>query len=343
MGRGSLLAIMLFLTLAITIAVPSVKASPGTLWGVTGVWAGGTGPYPGWSEVFKVDTATGIVTMVNNNPSNPLYGDIAMTPNGNLYATGADDNILAPNGWAAINFNDFYRLDPATGNVITKWSNVFTDAGFHRANALAAESSTSLLAIEGGGVCVGWGYPTGPRLLRITLDGAGDFLSVTSLGAIAASGATSCASDGDLDIDPISGKWYAGFWANAGSEMLELNLANPGVCTLISQSNIQYQGGFAFDASGNAYAGSWADSKLYSVNVIGGGSTVLWDLSSYIQGSIYGLSPPAPPPPPLPPVGGEWIQINTIRMLAPLIIAASLIAAVTAGFVYANRRRKLSN
>jgi hypothetical protein len=326
--------IVLFLATTIVIAIPSVKASPAILWGVTGA-PGGTGPYPGrYSEVFKVDTATGVVTMVNNALSNALYGDIAMTPRGNLYTTGADDTIQAPNTVLAINFNDFYRLDPATGNVITKWPNVFMTAGFNRANALAAESDTSLLAIEGGGVGISWGYPTGPRLLRVTLDASGNFLGITSLGTIAAPAAASCLSDGDLDRNPISGKWYAGFWANAGSEMLELNLANPSASTLISQSNIQWQGGFAFDAVGNAYAGSWADRKLYSVNVIGGGSSVIWDLSSYLQGNIYGLSRPALP------VGGEWVPINKLQLVAPLAGLATIMAVLTTSFVYVKRKKK---
>lgn len=330
---------VLFLATIITIAIPSVKASPGNLWGVTGA-SGGTGPYPGaYSEVFKVSTATGVVTMVNDKLSNALYGDIAMTPHGSLYTTGADDIIQAPNGVWVINFNDFYRLDPATGDVITKWSNVFTDASFHRVNALAAESDTSLLAIEGGGVGISWGYPTGPRLLRITLDAAGNFLSITSLGTIAAPGAASCLSDGDLDRNPTSGKWYAGFWANAGSEMLELNLANPSASALISQSNIKWQGGFAFDAHGNAYAGSWAEKNLYSVNVIGGGSSVIWDLSSYLQGNIYGLSSSALP------VGGFWVPTNKFELVAPWVTLASFLMAsiVFASVAYVRHRKKQQN
>lgn len=321
--------IMLFLATMMTIAIPNVKASPEILWGVTAA-----------SEVFTVDTATGVVTILASDPVN-LYGDIAMTPNGNLYATGAADPdflIQAPGGGWAINFNDFHRLDPATGSVITTWSNLFTDAGFHRCNALAAESSTSLLAIEGGGVCTGgsWGYLTGPRLLRINLDAAGNYVSITSLGPIAAigAGAFCCCSDGDLDRDPGSGKWYAGFWDSPGSEMLELNLANPSASVSISQSNIQYQGGFAFDSAGIAYAGSWADENLYTVNVLGGGSSVLYDLSSDLGGAIYGLSRQFEPP-----IGGIWVPTSKAVVLAPWIGLASLIT-VAASVVYAKHRKK---
>lgn len=329
MKRGLVVTVALFLITMMAMATPNVKASPAILWGVTAA-----------SEVFTVDTATGLVTILNSDPVN-LYGDIAMTPKGSLYATGAADPdflIQAPNGVWALNFNDFHRLDPVTGAVIATWSNVFTDAGFHRCNALAAESSTSLLAIEGGGVGIGWGYQSGPRLLRITLDGAGNFLSVTSLGAISAPGAESCLSDGDLDRDPTTGKWYAGFWATAGSEMLELNLSNPGASVLVSQSNIQYQGGFAFDAQGNAYAGCWADENLYSVNVMGGGNSVLYDLSSILGGSIYGLSRTF-----APAVGGVWVPIDKFELLAPWIGIASVISAIAVSIVYVKRRKKTKN
>jgi hypothetical protein len=311
--KRRLVVVIVFLTIMMAITIPNVKASPDILWGVTGA-----------REVFTVDTATGVVTILSSDPVN-LFGDIAMTPNGNLYATGAADPdflILAPNAQWAINFNDFHRLDPATGNVMTTWSNLFTDAGFHRCNALAAESSTSLLAIEGGAVCTSWGYPTGPRLLRITLDAAGNYVSITSLGPIAAAGASAfcCCSDGDLDRDPFSGKWYAGFWDTLGSEMLELNLANPSASVSISQSSITYEGGFAFDSVGIAYAGSWADENLYTVNVVGGGSSILYDLSSDLGGAIYGLSRQF-----AAPVGGEWVPVNLFQLLTPWI-ALGLIA-----------------
>jgi parallel beta-helix repeat protein len=209
-----------------------------------------------------------------------------MTPNGNLYTVGMDKDGKTG---SSSNFNDFYRLDPDTGAVLQAWVNVFPDNGFRHVNALSAESDTSLLAIEGGGVCPS-SYPDGPKLLRINLDGAGDFLSITNLGTIRAPGAESHCSDGDLDRDPATGKWYAGFYASDGSEMVELNLANPSASTLGSQSNIQYQGGFAFLSNGTAYAGCWADKKLYTVNVISGGSAVANDLSASLAGNIFGLS-----------------------------------------------------
>jgi hypothetical protein len=280
-----LFALALVLGFSLVVATPVTAAPPQTfLWGVTGVNFYSVGDY---SEVFKVDTGTGAVTIVGAHTSGSLYSDIAMTPNGNLFAVGMDKDGFtgSPN-----NFNDLYRLDPCTGAVLQSWINVFPNNGFRHINALVAESDTSLLAIEGGGVCPGWGYSDGPKLLRINLDYYGSFLNIADLGTIRASGAESHCSDGDLDKDPISGKWYAGFWASSGSEIIELNLSNPSSSTLISQSNIQYQGGFAFLNDGTAYVGCWADEKLYAVNVSGGGNTLAWDLSASLAGPIYGLS-----------------------------------------------------
>lgn len=262
---------------------------PWVLWGVDSA-----------REVFTVNTATGVVTIVNSGVGNPLYGDIAMTRNGRLYATGADpgDPLVIQDSYGnwVLNFNDFYRLDPATGAILSTWRDALTNAGFERVNALCAESNKSLLAIEGGGVCTGWGYPTGPKLLRIHLDAKGNFLGITNLGAIAAPGAASCCSDGDLDRDPKTGKWYAGFWKLGPppvwgvSEMIELNLANPGNSAVVSDSGMPCQGGFAFRFDGTAYAGSWAGKILYTVDVLNGGSTVAYDLSGDLAGDIYGLS-----------------------------------------------------
>jgi hypothetical protein len=271
------------------VAGPAAEAAPAqtVLWGVTGVNFGAVNEY---SQVFKVDTATGTVTIVG--AAAHLFSDIAATPNGNLYAVGrsTNDNIACPGGGASANFNDFYRLDPCTAAIVTAWDDVFTTAGFRHVNALSAENNTSLLAIEGGGICAGWSCTNAPQLLRITLDAGGNYVSITNLGTIAAAGANSMCCDGDLDQDPGTGKWYAGFWAPTGSEMVEVNLANPGLSTLRGQSLVSWQGGFAFLSSGTAYAGSWADKKLYTVNVLGGGNSVAWDLSGSLAGCIFGLS-----------------------------------------------------
>ena len=44
--------------------------------------------------------------------------------------------------------------------------------------------------------------------------------------------------------------------------------------------------------------------------------------------------------PPTPPVGGEWVPINKIRLLAPWISLVSLMTVVTVSFVYVERKKK---
>lgn len=322
-----LLIATLVLALAASFAVvPTVAAGTGdVLWGVTGINFGAANEY---SEVFKVDTSSGVVTMVNNDPANPVYSDIAVTPGGNVYAVGR----TSPDH----NFIDFFRLDANTGEVIATVASAFSDAGFYHVNALSAESDASLLAIEGGGVCPGWGTAN-PRLLRIALDGSGNLSGITSLGNVAASGAASMCSDGDLDKDPHSGKWYAGFWADAGSEMIEVNIASPGSSVLVSQSNIQWQGGFAYTADGTAYAGSWAQRYLYGVNVTGGGSALVYDLSGSLVGNIFGLSRDREA---LPSVGGTGIPTDKLGLMLPWILAAAaLLILGGASIIISNRRR----
>ncbi len=306
--------------------VPTAGADDDSLlWGVTGVNFGTETEY---SEVFKVDAATGVVTMVNDDPSNPLYSDIAVTPGGNVYAVGRTSTDH--------NFTDFFRLNPTTGEVMSVIPDAFTDAGFLHVNALCAESDSSLLAVEGGGVCTGWGNPTGPRLLRISLDGGGDLTGITSLGAIAGCPQYGCCSDGDLDKDPGTGEWYAGFYGDAGSDMMELNLAAPGSSSWRSQSNIQWQGGFAYTPDGTAWAGSWADRNLYEVNVIGGDSTLVHDLSGDLGGNIFGLSGDKEEV----AVGGTIIPSDKLGLMMPWLVAgAALLVLIGGSLLVWNRKR----
>jgi parallel beta-helix repeat protein len=48
----------------------------------------------------------------------------------------------------------------------------------------------------------------------------------------------------------------------------------------------------------------------------------------------------APLSSPTPPVGGEWIPIDRLQLLAPWISLVSLMTAVTASFVYVRRKKK---
>ncbi len=251
------------------------------IWGVAGVNFTKSNDY---SEVFQVDVATGDVTVVASGDTGSvgngsLYSDIALTPNGNVYALGLDwDGVTGSTG----NFYDFYRLDPVSGQVIGSWVHVFPDNGIRQVNALCAESDSSLLAIEGGAV-------SDPHLVRINLDGSGNLASVVDLGQIA-SGVGPCG--GDLDVDPFTGKWYGTFEGSTGSEIWELDIDEPGNSVNVSECDITYAAGLAFLLNGSSVttAGSWHDKNLYSIDVETGYTEVLYDLSPYLQGNIFGLS-----------------------------------------------------
>jgi hypothetical protein len=292
----------------VPLASPALAASQNDAWGVTGVNFMGPNDY---SEVFKVDPATGAVTIVGAYTGSSTYSDIAMTPNGNLYTVGYDaDGVTGTTG----NFYDFYRLDPTTAAMIGWWLDVFRADGRQQVNALCAESDTSLLAIEGGGV-------NNPHLMRINLDGSGDYSSLSDLGALPTG-----PSGGDLDKDPFTGKWYGAFEGSGQTEIWELNIANPASSTQASAHSVTYLAGLSFRPNGTttgvSLAGSWNDTWLYEVNVNTSSTTQLWDLSivhnggDVITGNIFGLSPIQPesvttPNTPTGPSGGNVGQSRT--------------------------------
>ena len=276
------LVMILALVAGLVVAgVSSVSAIQGgcVLWGVSGNNLGESGDY---SEVFRVDTGTGLVTIIGAYTDGSVYSDIAETPNGNLYTVGMDsDGSIGSTG----NFYDFYRLDPATGAVLGSWLGVFTP----EVNALCAESDTSILTVQ-----VGYDYV--PNLLRINLDASGNYASIDDLGALPSGIGY---SEGDLAYDPTSDNWYGTFYASAGSEIWELNITSPDSSSFVSQSDITGAAGLAFCSDGTAYAGSWYDQNLYTVDITGGGNIVAHNLSAYLEGSQFGLSsdtfPPAAP------------------------------------------------
>lgn len=330
-----LIATLVLALAASFLVMPTVSAdSDDVLWGVTGVnWD--------YSEVFKVDVATGVVTLVRADEGDPLYSDIAVTPDGKVYTVGMSEyeTVACPGGNPSANFDDLYRLDPSTGAVIDTWEDAFTEAGFRHVNALAAKDNTHLLAIEGGGVCPGWNCEDAPKLLQITLDGAGDVVSITSLGVVSVPGAPppeSTCCDGDLDQDPDTGKWYAGFWEAAGSGMVEVNLANPSNSLYASQSAIAWQGGFAYTPDGTAYAGSWADKNLYAVDVTGGGSTVAHDLGSDLSGTIWGLSRDKEEA----AVGGTIIPGDKLGLMMPWLVAGAALLVLMGGSLLVWHRKR---
>ena len=86
------LVLVVILLLALAASGPfgtssAAAATEDILWGVAGVNFGSPGDY---SEVFTVDVSTGSVTIVGAHTGGSIYSDVAMTPNGNLYAVGFD-------------------------------------------------------------------------------------------------------------------------------------------------------------------------------------------------------------------------------------------------------------
>jgi len=106
-------------------------------------------------------------------------------------------------------------------------------------------------------------------------------------------------------------------------------------------------------ADGKVYVGS-NDGKIYCLNASTGAS--IWN---YTTGDMVSSSPAVadgkvyvgswnnkvcafgpPPPPPPPPVGGVWLPVNKLALLAPYIALASTILAATAIYVKRVQRRK---
>jgi hypothetical protein len=56
-----------------------------------------------------------------------------------------------------------------------------------------------------------------------------------------------------------------------------------------------------------------------------------------------GNPPPPPPPPPQAPVGGEWVPIDKLKLLAPWISSVSLMMVLAASFVYVKHKKKQQN
>ncbi len=259
-------------------------AGASTLWGTSfKYWDG--------SEVWTLDPATGVVDM-KGLVGSAAFSDIAVTPSGRVYTVGDSGLatfITAPNGNSVWDFNDLFRLNPVTGQIDQTWA----DVAPRRFNALTAESETSLLAIEGGGVNTQWGYPEGPHLYRIHLDGTGAYTGMTDLGAL-----VDQPSDGDLARE-AGGVYYGGsFWQSGPtSDIYALDPNNVGAETLVMNFGKPYISGLAFDYdTGDLYAGAWDSTSIYKLNLGDGTYGTISLTGEVFEGVVFGMDSVIPEP-----------------------------------------------
>ena len=231
------------------------------IWGVTG------GAY---SEVFTLDTATMTITTRTTTASGWVHADIAVTPSGNLYTVGTA-------GPGSSTFTSLMRLDPYTGDVVEHW-NLSPLA----MNALTAESDTSLLGVR-------YGSGSAADVIRIGLDGAGDYTSHTVLGRIDAQSG----SGGDIEHTP-NGDYIAATSAGAQVWRIPIAAGNP-VPTSASYvcATTSGVGAFAYDYYDPAltlYAARWQESTIYTLDLTTGVLTPAAIINpAAISLGVYGL------------------------------------------------------
>jgi pyrrolidone-carboxylate peptidase len=231
--------VCMFLALGMILSfVQPVTAA--TIWGATGSGVSSSG----YSEVFQYDTSTTVITKLTTTASGWLYGDIAITPQGSVYAVGVADSGT----WG----RSVIRLDPTTGTVINYWKNVLSST----VNALEAESNSSLLAVASDSTA---------NLIRISLDGGGNYTSAANLGQID----STSNSGGDIARTP-SGAYIAA--VASGNEIWQVaNPDTPGTATKLCTTNVTGVGALAFESGTNTlYAASWLAKTIYTLNLATG-------------------------------------------------------------------------
>jgi len=107
---------------------------------------------------------------------------------------------------------------------------------------------------------------------------------------------------------------------------------NPYGCTNEAAGSLKAENNWWGDSSGPSGVGPGTGDAVTS-NV---------DYDPWLSGTWQTTSPCAPPSPPPspPPVGGYWVSINKVKLLAPWITLASLITVAAASLVYVKRRKK---
>lgn len=262
-----------------------------TMWGVTGSGVGSGYKYR--SEVFTVDTETLAYNKLTTTSLGWLYGDIAVTPSGNVYTVG----VAKGGQWS----RSIMRLDNTNGTVQSYWKDVLpVDL-----NALTAISDTKLLGVKGG-------Y-SGQHadLVEITLDGSGNYVSTSIIGRID----TQSNSGGDITF--YKGAFIAATDNGTDIWSIPLSGANPlpGSATKLVEVNGRNIAGLAFDADDTEklFAGRYDSKKLFVLDAASGDLTqVLYPCK--LCYNIFGLdiapSEPIPEPATMIFLGGGMLLVT---------------------------------
>ncbi len=252
------------------------------IWGVTGT--SNMSSTDALSEVFIVDTEIWATTKLYTTTLDGCnkgrnYSDIAVTQGGSVYCIGSDYK-----GGGSY-FKDFFRLDPATGQVLQAWHGI--NPRCLEMNALVALNDTTLYAVEGG-----WSTQNNPHLIRINLDASGNYSSAVDVGQI---DATTGYSGGDivLLLDGIS---LAAASLGGGDDIYQIDLTNPATASKIvtaAQTNIA---GLAwdYDAAGGPMllSGIFTDNTrwLYSLSLSDGSMAQVHSVAPELNWNIFGLA-----------------------------------------------------
>jgi len=212
------------------------------------------------TKLFRFDTSGNVVWQRNyGNAFGYFAGDIAQTPNGNLYVTGANSNL--------------YRLNPSNGDIIDSW-NV---GGFY--NALVADGDDTLYFLDNTNGSNNNGY-----LGTITLDGSGNYDSHSYDRYIA--------NAPDADLEWYDGNLLGTFWGDGGPGSDLYFFDEPGDGTDIGtpvQTDLLYIAGLAW-ADDVLYAGSWNNNlNVYSLDPTTGNVESKFDFLDDLDG-MYGIT-----------------------------------------------------
>jgi hypothetical protein len=252
------------------------------IWGVTGT--SNMNSANALSEVFTVDTQTWTATKLDTTTLDGSnrgrnYSDIAVTQGGSVYCIGSDYK-----GGGSY-FKDFFRLNPATGQVLQAWRGI--NPRNVEMNALVALNDTTLYAIEGG-----LSSQNNPHLIRINLNALGNYSSAVDVGQI---DGTTGYSGGDVVL-LLSGQNLAAASLGGGDDIYKIDLTNPATASKIVTATKANIAGLAwdYDALGGPklLGGIFTDNAkwLYNLNLGTGSMTQVYSLNPTLSWDIFGLA-----------------------------------------------------